>query len=195
MTDIVDDLLEVEPGSTLADLRARRPETKGQIQASYDALFTPVDDSEFTVAERLLVAAFAARLGGEDLLAGHFADRALLADAGRAEVVLAEAAAAATTGPYGAFAEAGLQTENTAGPVYRANAARAALGDRLSAALEHTHLLVFRPREAATSDLDALVDAGWSIDGIVTLSQLVSYLAFQQRVVAGLRVLAGQAQA
>ncbi|WP_460797990.1 CMD domain protein [Microbacterium sp. GXF0217] len=195
MTDIVDDLLEVQQGSALAALRDRRPETKDQIQASYDALFEPVDDSEFAVAERLLVAAFAARLGGEDLLAGHFADRALLADAGRAEIVLAEAAAAATTGPYGAFVEAGLQSENTAGPVYAADAAGAALGDRLAAALEHTHLLVFRPRESRASDLDALISAGWSIDGIVTLSQLVSYLAFQQRVVAGLRVLAEEAQA
>ena len=35
-----------------------------------------------------------------------------------------------------------------------------------------------------------MVDAGWSADGIVTLSQLVSFLAFQQRVVTGLRALA-----
>ncbi|WP_406247777.1 CMD domain protein [Microbacterium sp. M] len=195
MTDIVDELLGVQPGSALAVLRDRRPETKDQIQASYDALFSPVDDSAFAITERLLVAAFAARLAGDDLLAGHFADRALLADAGRAEVVLVEAVAAATSGPYGAYTEAGLQAENTAGPVYRADAARASLGDRLAAALEHAHLLVFRPRESAASDLDALIEAGWSIDGIVTLSQLVSYLAFQQRVVAGLRVLAEEAQA
>ncbi|HWV48350.1 MAG TPA: CMD domain protein, partial [Microbacterium sp.] len=109
--------------------------------------------------------------------------------------ILAEAAAAAASGPYGAYTEAGLQAENTSGPIYRADAARAALGDRLAAALEHTHLLVFRPRESAASDLDALIEAGWSIDGIVTLSQLISYLAFQQRVVAGLRVLAEEAQA
>ena len=35
----------------------------------------------------------------------------------------------------------------------------------------------------------ALADAGWSTDGIVTVSQLVSFLAFQLRVAAGLRLL------
>ncbi|MGI0520426.1 CMD domain protein, partial [Microbacterium maritypicum] len=64
------------------------------------------------------------------------------------------------------------------------------IGERLAAALAHTHLLVFRPREASGADLGRLLDAGWSADGIVTLSQLVSFLAFQQRVVTGLRVLA-----
>ncbi len=49
---------------------------------------------------------------------------------------------------------------------------------------------MFRPREASGADLGRLLDAGWSADGIVTLSQLVSFLAFQQRVVTGLRVLA-----
>ena len=65
----------------------------------------------------------------------------------------------------------------------------------LSAALEHAHLLVYRTREASGPALDQLVDAGWSIDGIVTLSQLVAFLAFQQRVAAGLRVLDAEAAA
>ena len=34
-----------------------------------------------------------------------------------------------------------------------------------------------------------LEDAGWSATGIVTLSQLVAFLAFQLRVVAGLTAL------
>jgi len=36
-----------------------------------------------------------------------------------------------------------------------------------------------------------LLDAGWSTTGIVTLSQIVAFLAFQIRVATGLRVLAG----
>ena len=66
-----------------------------------------------------------------------------------------------------------------------------ALGERLAAALAHAHLLVFRPREAAAAGPRARCSmrAG-ATDGIVTLSQLVAFLAFQQRVVAGLRVLA-----
>lgn len=195
MTDIVDELVGALPGSRALTLRERRPETKEQTQASYDALFSPVDDAEFSLTERLLIAAFATRLGGADATASHYSALAQEADAVRAAVVIAEAQAAATTGPYGAYTEARLQSENTDGPLYRADAVREAVGDRLAAALEHTHLLVFRPRESSSSALDALIEAGWSIDGIVTLSQLVSYLAFQQRVVAGLRVLTEEASA
>ena len=52
-----------------------------------------------------------------------------------------------------------------------------------------SYLLVFRPRDAAASDVKALLAAGWSNTGIVTLSQLVAFLSFQIRVVTGLRVL------
>jgi uncharacterized protein YciW len=68
---------------------------------------------------------------------------------------------------------------------------RALLGTRVTAALEHAHLLVFRPRDATSAALQMLLDAGWSNPGIVTLSQLVAFLAFQIRAVAGLRTLAG----
>ena len=71
---------------------------------------------------------------------------------------------------------------------HRRDVATSALGERLAAALAHTHLLVLRPREAPRPISAAAVDAGWSADGIVTLSQLVAFLAFQQRVVAGLQL-------
>jgi uncharacterized protein YciW len=56
--------------------------------------------------------------------------------------------------------------------------------------LQHAHLLVFHPRDASPAALQKLLDAGWSATDIVTLSQLVSFLTFQIRVVAGLRTLA-----
>jgi len=65
-----------------------------------------------------------------------------------------------------------------------------ALGRRLTAAFEHTHMLVFHPRDAAAPSLQSLLDAGWSTTDVVTISQLVSFLAYQIRVVAGLTVLA-----
>ena len=43
---------------------------------------------------------------------------------------------------------------------------------------------------AAPAALQALLDAGWSTTDIVTLSQIVAFLSFQIRVIAGLRVLA-----
>ena len=188
--DIVDQIAEVTP--ELDELRRRRPVTREQLQASFDALFTPVSDAHFSQAERELVAAFATALAGaDDATAAFYADRARQADPLRAEVVRAEAQASTVVGPFGAYTELGLHDESTDGERYVPSAAVVAtLGERVAAALAHTHLLVFRPREASGDDLGRLLDAGWSADGIVTLSQLVSFLAFQQRVVRGLTVLA-----
>jgi uncharacterized protein YciW len=62
---------------------------------------------------------------------------------------------------------------------------------RLAAALQHAHLLTLHPRDARPAELQPLLSAGWSATGaIVTLSQLVSFLAFQIRTVAGLKALA-----
>lgn len=191
ITDVVDELVGVRPGGALDALRRRRPVTRDQLQASYDALFAPFDDADFPREERLLVAAFATRSTADDATARYYADAALGADADRARVVLAEASAAATAGPFGAFREEGLRAESTDGRRYEPSiAARDALGRRLAAALVHAHLLTYRPREAGAADQARLLDAGWSADGIITLSQLVSFLAFQQRVAAGLRAIA-----
>ena len=62
--DIVDELAGITPGTPLDELRSSRPVTRAQLQASHDALFEPVDDAEFALAERLLVAAFATRSDG-----------------------------------------------------------------------------------------------------------------------------------
>ena len=188
--DVVDELAGIRPASPLDELRRRRPVTRDQLQASSDALFAPLDDSEFAVAERLLVAAFATRLTADDATAERYAALARSADPQRAEIVLAEAAAAAVPGPFGVYTEAGLRAESTDGPRYTPTGEVSdALGVRIAAALAHAQLLVSRPREASGDDLDLLLDAGWTTDGIITLSQLVAFLAFQQRVAAGLRVL------
>lgn len=189
--DVIDQLAGVQPGNATDALRRRRPVTRAQLQASSDALFAPVDDRAFPLAERLLVAAFATRLTGQDPTAQRYAVLARAADPARTELVLGEAAAAAFSGPFGAYTEAGLRAESSDGPRYRPGpAVTGVLGVRLAAALAHTQLLVSRPREASAAALDLLLAAGWSLDAIVTLSQLVSFLAFQQRVATGLRVLA-----
>lgn len=194
-TDTSTDVADVLIGDGVADLRDRRPVTREQLQASFDALFSPVSDDAFPVAARDLVAAFATRLTSDDDTAAFYADRARAADADRAAVVLAEAAASAAAGPFGRYTEAGLVDESTDGERYAPSAAAVVtLGSRLAAALAHTHLLTYRPREADDAAIQALLDAGWDQDSIVTLSQLVSFLAFQQRVAAGLRVLASNRQ-
>jgi CMD domain protein len=110
------------------------------------------------------------------------------------EAIMAEIALAAADGPYGRYPPGPLTVEDKSGPVHKISEAnRRALGGRLSAALEHAHLLTFHPRDATPAALQSLLDAGWSTTDIVTLSQLVAFLSFQIRVVAGLRVLAASA--
>jgi CMD domain protein len=190
--DIIDALAGIEPGSSLDAIRARRVQARDNAQKSYIALFEPIDVSKFSLAERCAIAAFVAGVHGETTVAGFYLGR-LAATVDRNELVeaiKAEIERGKTSGPYGAFPAGPLSVEDTTGLIYRVGAdGKAVLGARLAAALEHAHLLVFRPRDAASSDMKTLLGAGWSNTGIVTLSQLVAFLSFQVRVVTGLRVL------
>ena len=66
---------------------------------------------------------------------------------------------------------------------------------RLSALLAHAELLSQRPAAARPADLQALADAGLFTREIVTLSQIIAFVAFQVRVIAGLRLLGPTAPA
>ncbi|MGC0992315.1 alkylhydroperoxidase domain protein [Pantoea agglomerans] len=63
--------------------------------------------------------------------------------------------------------------------------------DRINAAQAFAHRLTFEPVTAAPAHLEALKQAGWSLRGIVTLAQLVAFVSFQSRLLAGLRSLQG----
>lgn len=189
--DVIDEVLAILPGDRLDAVRAARPAARENAQRSYEALFAPVDPSETGLAERALVAQFVAGVSREPLLTDWY--RAAAVDAGAesaAAVVDALIATSATVGPFGSYREAGLVEESTDGARLTIDqATRLLVGDRLAAAIEHAHLLVFRPREASPEALDRLLDAGWSTTGIVTLSQLVAFLSFQLRIVIGLGAL------
>ncbi|MCU1404798.1 MAG: hypothetical protein JWQ43_1101 [Glaciihabitans sp.] len=196
-TDVIDQLLGADQAGVLADIRAARPDARTNAQRSFEALFVPVDVSDVSLAERFAVAAFATGLHGEDVVGPFYAAgyAAHESDSAITNAVAAEITAGRTEGPYGEYRESDLKTESTGGLRYSVSAENTALLDaRLTAALEHTHLLVFRPREATPEALDALLAAGWSATGIVTLSQLVAFLAFQLRVVHGLSQLASSIQ-
>lgn len=62
---------------------------------------------------------------------------------------------------------------------------------RLAAAQAFAHRLTYEPVTAAPEHLDALKQTGWSLRGIVTLAQLVAFVSFQSRLLAGLRSLQG----
>lgn len=192
-TDIIDRLAGIEPGSALDAIRAKRLQARDNAQRSYLSLFEPVDAGEFSLLERAAVAAFVTGLHGESPVSAFYREKLVASAEGAAlgEAVAAEIARGKTSGPYGSFPAGPLSAENTAGLIYRVPAeSMARLGARLAAAFEHAHLLVFRPRDASSSDMKALLAAGWSDTGIVTFSQLVAFLSFQVRVVSGLRTLA-----
>ena len=61
----------------------------------------------------------------------------------------------------------------------------------LNAALAHARILTLHPVNAQAADLQRLLDAGWSEEDIVTLSQLTAFISFQSRLLRGYRLLAG----
>lgn len=188
--DVIDHLVGIEPGSRLDRIRHQRPEARRNAQASYEALFSPRFPGEVTETERLAVAAFVTGLHQDAAAAAYYATRLAEHAPELAQVIAKEIEAGKTTGPYGVYPTPGpLAAESTVGPIYQV-VHRDVLGVRLAAALEHAHLLVFRPRESSREALQALRDAGWSTTDVVTLAQLVSFLSFQVRVVVSLRLLA-----
>jgi len=193
--DVIDRLAGIAPGSHLDRIRAQREQARTNAQQSYLSLFAPTPPvfGNFEVADRFAVAAFVAALHGQPDVARFYAD-ALAGQGARtgvAEAITIETQRGAAEGPYGRYPAGPLSAEDAPGPSYAVGAAqRAVLGERLSAGLVHAHLLVFHPRDASPGALQALLDAGWTSTEVVTLSQLVAFLAFQIRVVVGLKALA-----
>jgi CMD domain protein len=190
--DIIEHLAGILPGSHLDKLRAERPQARENAQKSYLALFEPAFPGGVIQLERYAIATFVAGIHRQgsvhDFYAAglhNFEQKQL------AEVIAAEILRGATEGPYGRYPEGPLSREDKEGLQYEVFVTHASLlGPKLAAALEHAHLLVFHPRDASSAALQKLIDAGWSTTDIVTISQLVAFLSFQIRVIAGLRALA-----
>jgi uncharacterized peroxidase-related enzyme len=64
---------------------------------------------------------------------------------------------------------------------------------RLDAMLRHARLLLAEPDKAEPKHLRALEAAGLSARDIVVISQLIAFVTFETRLLAGLRALAGEA--
>ena len=192
MSDVIDTLAGIPSGSRLDAIRAQRLQARIHAQASYDSLFKPLDEADASKLERLAIACFVAGLHGRPEMEAFYGSGLAAAGVPAAlrTAIGAAVAAAKVEGPYGHYPKGPLSTEDKAGPVYKIAApTRDALGPRLATAFEHAHMLVFHPRDSAPPYLQALIDAGWSTTGIVVVSQLVAFLSYQIRVVAGLRVL------
>ncbi len=61
---------------------------------------------------------------------------------------------------------------------------------RSKAIIRHTDLVTLNPKEATADDISALRDAGLCDADIVRLSELIAFVSYQIRVVAGLRLMA-----
>lgn len=195
MPDVIDTLAGIAPGSPLHAIRDQRPQARLHAQASYESLFSPLSDADASKLERFAIACFVAGLHGRPEMEAFYGAglAGAGARAGLKEAIAAAVAAAKGEGPYGHYPKGPLSTEDQSGPVHRLDAAtRTALGARIAAAFEHTHMLVFHPRDSAPAYLQSLIDAGWSTTGIVVISQLVAFLSYQIRVVAGLRALSAR---
>jgi CMD domain protein len=191
-TDVIDQLVGAREGDAIFALRIQRPEAKRNAQASYDALFDSDELGHAGQLERLAIAYWAVALS-QSPAASYYRDLLATESPETLSALEAALAVATTTGPYGDYPAGPLSAENVPGLHWEPSTElTAAVGGRLAAALAHTHLLTYRPRDSSADALQSLLDAGWTSTGIVTLSQLVAFLNFQLRVVAGLTVLKGE---
>ncbi|MEX3515139.1 MULTISPECIES: alkylhydroperoxidase domain protein [unclassified Corynebacterium] len=174
MTDIIDELAQTS--TQVGQLRNARPAARDNAQLSFEALLEPAEAGEFSQAERYAVAGFVAGITQAGRPAEFYLD--LLGD--EDEELLAPVQEAIAAGQHrGPYAGGGHSTF-------------AGLGERLGAAFDFAHLLVFHPKDADPAAIGHLDASGWGPTGMVSLAQLISFLAFQLRVVRGIAVLSGE---
>ena len=154
--DIVDQLVGLTPGTQTFEVRHKRDKVAAATQGSYDALFDPALPG-LSLADRLLVALYATRITPSPLLAAHYRARAVQAGVAAADI---------------AVAESGKPADAT--------------NPQLAAVLEFTRKLIEKPVEGDDAALKTLPAAGVSTPAVVTLSQLIAFLSYQTRLVAGL---------
>lgn len=154
--DLVDRLVGLTADSNTYAVRHQREKVAAATQGSYDALFDPALPG-LSLTERLLVALYATRISPSPLLASHYRARLTETDAAPADIAVAESG----------------KPSDAANP-------------RLAAILEFTRKLIENPVEGDEAALKTLPAAGVSTPEVVTLSQLIAFLSYQTRLVAGL---------
>lgn len=194
--DCINHFAGITAGSVLDKLRDERPDAKTYAQEGFLTLFAPPDGTDVSLVERFALAVFTLALHGVEDMAAFYREGLVGsgADASLAAAVSRAAEANVGSGPYGRYPAGPLSAEDEPGPEYSVDEDTAsALGKRLAAAFAHAHMLVYHPRDSSAAALQRLLDAGWSDAGIVTISQLITFLAYQVRLVQGLRAMARSA--
>lgn len=158
-TDAVDAIVGLTPSDPLFAIRHARHKVVHATQGSYELFFDPSSQG-LPIQERLLVAWHASLLSRSDALARHYRD-ALDRYASDAEAMAAIEGGRVDSLPP----------------------------SRLRAMLIFTRKLILKPVEGDQAALEQLRDAGMATADIVTLAQLVAFLSYQIRLVAGLSAM------
>ena len=174
-------IIDVLAGVTLPE-RSARPEAVANAERSFEALFESSLLIDVPANHRYATAAFIAGISGDARAFDFYADLLSDEDEALVEVVAAAVEVGRSTGPYagGDFVLFGVLFGDVEG-----------LDAKLAAAFDFAHLLTFHPKDASPAAIGHLQEAGYTETGIVSLSQLISFVAFQLRVAHGVRVLAG----
>ena len=161
--NIIERLVGANENSPLALAIAERVEIMALSQASHDAVIIPKEPGGLSHAERAALAERIARLSNSEELADHY--HACLETAGGDENLYVAA-----------------------------NPEQAAFGGgRFMEIIRFTDLVTRKPREATKQDIDALKAVGISEPDIVRLTEVLAFVNYQLRVVAGFK-LAGDMQ-
>ncbi|PIF25864.1 putative peroxidase-related enzyme [Acidovorax sp. 56] len=163
--DVIDRLLQWPAGHATLAVRHQRDKVVVATQGSYDGLFDAALPGP-SLAERLLVALSIAELSGSAVLVAHY------------RVQLQTLAA---TAPLTPAQQAALEGQPQDG---------VQADTRLHAILTFARTLALRPVEGDKAALLRLPAAGLTTPEVVALAQLIAFVAYQVRVVAGLQALA-----
>jgi len=158
--DVVDDAVPLAPNQPTWTLRRQRDKVVAATQSSHDAMFSHAVEG-LTRTERLLVALHACRVSKAPKLAAHYREELA------AENADAAVADAVESGDIASLADG-----------------------RLRAMLAFAGKLIERPIEGDRAAIETLAAHGLSTPALVALSQLIAFLSYQIRLVAGLKALA-----
>lgn len=166
-TDLLDSLLDIQPGTPLYTVRHARDKVAAATQTSQALFFAPVLENNLSLTERLWVGYYAAYLTPQPLLAAHYLDQL------QAQGIDKALRSDIESGALDALADA-----------------------RLAAMLRFTRTLIESPVHGDQQALQALQQQGLSTEEVVVLAQLIAFLSYQVRLASGLGALraAGEAQ-
>ncbi|CAN7629654.1 CMD domain-containing protein [Acidovorax sp. LjRoot117] len=161
--DTIDTLLALSPERPAFATRHARDKVAVATQGCYDALFSADLSGTLSHTERLWVASDIAEASGMPLLAAHYRDQVLKSTA---HTVLSQPLQELLQHPGSTPADA-----------------------RLQAVAQFTRTLATHPDRSDRAALLALPAAGLSVPDTVLLAQLIGFVTYQLRLVAGLAAL------